>query len=341
MPESAPKGQMSDILAALRAAGEATRLRLLFILSQGEFNVTELMRILCQSQPRISRHLKLMTDAGLLERHKEGSWVVFRAHEEGAAGRLGRTILELLAGDDETLREDAARLAAVKAERAARAAAYFSSVAREWDTIRSLHVAEEQVEQAMLRLAGEGPWRFYADLGTGTGRILELFARHAEHAVGLDLSHEMLTIARARLDAAGLNHAQARRADIYDLPLPDAAADFVTLHQVLHYLDDPAAALSEAARILRPGGRLLIADFAPHDLEFLREEHAHRRLGISQAALSRWLTRAGLAPLRHETLPPPPEHGAHGLTVSLWLAERRKGKNSATPPFTSPPEKTT
>ena len=316
---------MKEILGALRAAGEVTRLRLLAVLSQGEFNVTELTRILQQSQPRISRHLKLMTEAGLLERYKEGSWVVFRAHDEGVGGRLAQEIASLLPADDPVLAADRERLKAVLDERAERAAAYFASVAEEWDRIRSLHVSEERVEAAMRRLAGEGPFRFLLDVGTGTGRVLELLAPLAEHAVGIDSSREMLTVARARLQQAGLKHAQARIGDVYDLPVEDGQADFVTMHQVLHYLEEPAAALGEISRVMAPGGRLLVVDFAPHELEFLREEHAHRRLGISREAFDRWLQRAGLTLLSHEYLDPPAERKDHGLTVSLWLAEKPAG----------------
>ncbi len=313
---------MKEILGALRAAGEATRLRLLAVLSQGEFNVTELTRILQQSQPRISRHLKLMTEAGLLERHKEGSWVVFRAHDEGVGGRLAQEIAGLLPSDDAVLAADRERLKAVLEERAERAAAYFASVAEEWDRIRSLHVSEERVEAAMRRLAGGGPFRFLLDVGTGTGRVLELMAPLAEHAVGIDSSREMLTVARARLQEAGLKHAQARIGDVYDLPLEDEQADFVTMHQVLHYLEEPAMALAEISRVMIPGGRFLVVDFAPHELEFLREEHAHRRLGISCESFDRWLQRAGLTLISHEYLDPPDDRKDHGLTVSLWLVEK-------------------
>ncbi len=315
------KGGMQEILTALRAAGEATRLRLLFILSHGEFNVTELTRILGQSQPRISRHLKLMSEAGLLERYKEGSWVLFRAHEEGPAGRLAREISRLLSAREPPLSDDLRKLRAILNERAERAMAYFASVAEEWDTIRSLHVSEAQVEEAMLEMAGPGPFRFLLDVGTGTGRVLELFAPRARHAVGVDSSREMLAVARARLEAAGLKQAQVRAADACALPLEDGLADFVTVHQVLHFLNDPAAAIAETARVMAAGGRLLVADFAPHDLEFLREEHAHRRLGVSRRDMERWLARAGLVLRRHRYLKPP-DDGQARLTVSLWLAEK-------------------
>ena len=312
---------MEQVLAGLRAAGESTRLRLLFILSHGEFNVTELTQILRQSQPRISRHLKLMTDAGLLARYKEGSWVVFRLREGGDAGKLASTVAGLLDDNDPVLRGDLKRLGEVVEERAQRAADYFSRNAANWDAIRNLHVSEAAVEAAILELAGDEPCGLLLDLGTGTGRVLELLAGRAEQAIGIDLSRDMLAVARANLDKAGLKNTQVRHGDIFSLPFEDGAADLVIVHQVLHYLDDPGRALAEAVRVLSARGRLLVSDFAPHELEFLREDHAHRRLGIADDDLARWLDRAGVGIERHVKLAPP-GNSAEGLTVSLWLARR-------------------
>ncbi len=313
---------MDSILAGLRAAGESTRLRLLFVLSHGEFNVTELTQILRQSQPRISRHLKLMTDAGLLARYKEGSWVVFRLREGGDVGQLAYTISSLLNADDPVLRGDLARLNDVVEERAQRAADYFRRSADNWDTIRSLHVSEAQVETAIREMASQEKVGLLLDLGTGTGRVLELLAPLADQAVGLDLSHEMLAVARANLEKSDIRNAQVRHGDLFSLPFEDGAADLVVLHQVLHYLDDPMRAIGEAVRVLADDGRLLIVDFAPHELEFLREDHAHRRLGISMEDMKRWLSRAGAKVETHRLLEPPADETQPGLTVSIWLAKR-------------------
>ncbi len=313
---------MRRMLTALKAAAEITRLRLLFILSRGEFNVTELTRILEQSQPRLSRHLKLLTEAGLLERHREGSWVIFRLREDGEEGALARLIAERLDSADPAFAADLRKAEAILAERREKAAAYFSTVAEEWDRIRSLHVAEDEVEAAMRALAGEGPWDLFVDIGTGTGRMLELFAPHAREAVGVDSSRAMLAVARGRLARPEFSHVRLRLADAEDLPVADGSADFITIHQVLHYLEDPAVVLAAAGRALKPGGRLLVADFAPHELEFLREECAHRRLGISPRDMQRWLKRAGLHPLHQRELAPPAELGEKGLTVLLWLAQK-------------------
>ena len=319
-----PGMRMQEMLAALKAAAEATRLRLLFILSRGEFNVTELTQILEQSQPRLSRHLKLMVEAGLLERHREGSWVIFRLREDGPAGALARRIADQLDALDPTFASDLQKVNAILARRREKAAAYFAAVAEEWDRIRSLHVAEDAVEEAMRALAGPGPFQLLLDIGTGTGRMLELFAPLAEEAIGIDSSRAMLAVARGRLAKPAFAHVKLRLAEATDLPVADATVDFVTIHQVLHYLEHPGAVIHEAARVLMPGGRLLVADFAPHALEFLREECAHRRLGISERDMRRWLERAGLSLLHHQLLKPPPKLGENGLTVSLWLAGKPK-----------------
>jgi len=311
---------MEELLTGLRGIAETTRLRIVFVLSHGEFNVSELTQILGQSQPRISRHLKLMTESGLLTRHKEGSWVLFRLRDEGAGGALARMIAELLPAGDSTLSADAARLEEVRQARAERAAAFFRNNAANWEQLRSLHVRDEEVEAAMQRLAGRHRLGTHLDLGTGTGRVLRLFANQTDQALGLDLSREMLAIARAAIEEARLRHLQVRHGDIFALPFPNAYADFVTIHQVLHYLDEPGRGLAEAARVLKPGGRLLVADFAPHELERLREEQAHRRLGIAGEQMIGWLRRAGLDLVSQEVLPPPWRTGQEGLTVSLWLA---------------------
>ena len=307
-------------LAALRAAGEATRLRILALLSGGELNVKDLTQILGQSQPRISRHLKLMADAGLIKRFREGSWVFFRLADSGAEAALAQAIVASLDQTDLTLARDRARASAVQKARAETAQAYFKAHAGEWDKIRTLHVAEKEVEAAMDEALGDGPFNLLVDLGTGTGRILELFGGRASRSLGFDLNHAMLAYARMKLERAGLSHAQVRHGDLYNVPLPDGAADAVVLHQVLHFLDDPAAAVAEAARLLAPDGKLLVVDFAPHELEFLREQSAHRRLGFARDQLGRLFESAGLKLERFRELKPEPAGGK--LTVSLWLGHK-------------------
>jgi ubiquinone/menaquinone biosynthesis C-methylase UbiE len=307
----------NGLTAALKAAGEATRLRILALLAEAELTVSDLTEILRQSQPRLSRHLRLLAEAGLVERFREGSWAFFRLGERGGAADVARAMIGRLKIEDPTVLRDRERLAAVRAARAAAAQNYFRRHAAEWDRIRQLHVADAAVEDAIRAALADKPIRSLLDLGTGTGRMLELFGSEIERGLGLDLSLDMLALARARLDRAGLRHCSIRHGDIYDLALPRDSFDVVIIHQVLHFLDDAPRAIDEAARVLRPGGRILVIDFAPHDLEFLREEHAHRRLGFAAETVTQWFEAAGLDVLRQQTLPPGPQGK---IAVSLWLA---------------------
>ncbi|MGO8914461.1 MAG: ArsR/SmtB family transcription factor [Stellaceae bacterium] len=311
---------MDELLAGLRAAAEPTRLRLLVLCAQGELTVGELTEILGQSQPRVSRHLKLLCDAGLLDRFREGSRVFYRLAERGA---LARRLLDLLPEADPTLALDRERLAQVKRQRAEHATSYFRANAARWDRIRSLYIDEKEVEAALGTLLPAEGLRDLLDIGTGTGRMLEIFGPRVERAVGVDLSREMLAVARVNLERAALRNCSIRQADMYQLPLAGASFDAVVIHQVLHYAEHPAQVVAEAARVLRPGGRLVIADFAPHELEFLRAEHAHRRLGFADAEIIAWCRAAGLEPGAVRHLPGNP------LTVSLWPAHRRA---AAAPP---------
>lgn len=317
---------MDELLNGLRAAAEPTRLRILALCAHGELTVSELTQILGQSQPRVSRHLKLLGEAGLLDRFREGTWAFFRLASAGAPAELARMLVDRIPDDDETVARDLQRLAGVKATRAEAASAYFRANAATWDRVRSLYVDEREVEQALLALLPDREVRDLLDVGTGTGRIVELLGRRGVRAVGVDSSRDMLGVARANLERAGLPNCQVRFADAYQLPMPAASFDAVTIHQVLHYLDDPGEAIAEAARVLRPGGRLVVVDFAPHELDHLRAEHAHRRLGFSDTEMAQWLRRAGLEPAQSLTLPGDP------LTVVLWPARRPRQDAVATVP---------
>lgn len=327
------KLQAEAAVAVLRAAAEPTRLRILLLLAAGELNVKDLTRILGQSQPRISRHLKLLAEAGVVERFREGSWVYFQLAERAEAGGLCRDLLSSIDPADPMVVRDRERAEALKAEREAAAQGYFREHAAEWDRIRALHIAEASVEAAMREALGDQSLGLLVDLGTGTGRILELFADRYDRAVGIDANQAMLAYARSKLERAGLGHAQVRHGDIYNMSLGDRTAGAVVMHQVLHFLSDPARALREAARVLAPDGRLLIVDFAPHELEFLRESYAHERLGFNTAQIGQWLADAGLALVASRDLPPSGGDASEKLTVSIWLAERpgkRLGKPRST-----------
>jgi ubiquinone/menaquinone biosynthesis C-methylase UbiE len=326
-------------VAALKAMAEPTRLRLLVLLASGELNVKDLTGILGQSQPRISRHLRLLAEAGLVERAPEGSWVYFRLAEGGdEGGALARLVLEAVDRTDAVLVRDRRRAEALREERERAAQAYFQAHAGEWDRIRALHVAEAHVEAVLSEVLGSGPFDLFLDLGTGTGRMLELFRERYRRGLGIDLSPAMLAYARAKLERSQTWGAHVRQGDIYDLPLADQTVGAAVMHQVLHFLSDPQRAVREAARVLAPGGRLLIVDFAPHELEFLREQYAHERLGFSTQQVGQWLADCGLEltetrELARDRAGPDhdgPDHDrTANLTVSVWLAHRPQ--NAATP----------
>lgn len=307
---------MDILLSGLRAAAEPTRLRLLALCAHAELTVSELVQILGQSQPRVSRHLKLLCEAGLLDRFREGTWAFYRLSEKGRCSKLARVLVDLIPDGDAALALDLQRLESVKKANSDRAAEYFRRNAEGWDKIRSLHIAEDQVEKALRELFPSSGMRDLLDIGTGTGRILELFGPRIERGVGIDMSREMLSVARANLQKADLRNCQVRQSDMYQLPFNDESFDGVVIHQVLHYAEDPAETIMEAGRMLRPGGRVVVVDFAPHNLEMLREEHAHRRLGFAESEVLRWFENAGLSPDRTVTLEGDP------LTVCLWSATR-------------------
>ena len=314
----------ADLVEVLRAAGETTRLRLLALLADGEQSVKDLTEILGQSQPRVSRHLKLLADAGLIGRNAEGAWAYYRLTDSGAGGDLARWLIGRLSPDDAEHQRDRQRLEAVRLAQAEQAAAYFAKVADSWDLLRSLHVSEDAVEAAILAALAGRQVDLLLDLGTGTGRMLELLAGHYRRAIGIDASREMIAVARAKLAAAAVGHAQVRLGDIADLDASAGSADLIIIHQVLHYFDDPGRMLAMARRALKPGGEMLIVDFAPHGLEFLRTHHAHRRLGLSEMQMAGWARAAGLAVTELKCFPPD-KHVAEGLTVCLWrLADETK-----------------
>ncbi len=314
---------LDTMVDTLKAAAESSRLRILILLAQGDLTVSDFTEILGQSQPRVSRHLKLLLEAGLIGRYQEGSWAFFRLSDQEMARAF---VMRLIAGVDAAdpqIERDMERLETVKRRRQERATEYFSQNAASWDEIRSLHVPDKAVETAILELVGKRPFQSMLDLGTGTGRVLEILSPLYRRGVGIDMSREMLAVARANLERAGVTNAQVRQGDIFAPPVERDAYDLVTIHQVLHYLDDPARAISEAARLLRPSGRLIIVDFAPHSLEFLREEHAHQRLGFSDRQIGEWFAEAGLDLESSQEFEPQGKSGGR-LTVKLWLGRDRR-----------------
>ena len=314
--------RVMDIEAIFRALADGTRLRIMRLLGSMELSVGEVAQVLGQSQPRVSRHVGILSAAGLVERRKEGSWVFLRARHGGdASDALGGRIEELLEaceGEDRDFgaacEQDRRQLAQIRTAREKEAASYFAGHAEDWDEVRRLHSSDEQVEDALAAALGDYPLGRLLDIGTGTGRMAELFARSAERIVALDKSLAMLRVARAKLQHLPTERVELVQGDFAQLPFNDASFDTVLFHQVLHFAQDPALAIAEAARVLRPGGKVAIVDFAAHRHEELRERHAHARLGFSDAQMQTLLTDAGLAQQ------PPLSLDGGTLVVKIWIA---------------------
>jgi ArsR family transcriptional regulator len=307
---------IDQLVGVLKAAGEGTRLRLLALLADGDHSVKDLTEILKQSQPRVSRHLKLLADAGLIERNAEGAWAYYGLAQDGDAGALAQWLIARVDAGDIERAQDIERQQKVRATQQGQASQYFAKVAGSWDLLKTLHVPEEAVEAAVVGALDGRKVETVIDLGTGTGRMLEVLEGSYRRGIGIDSSREMLAVARSRLASAGINHAQVRLGDIGDVDLAAGPADVIVVHQVLHYFDDPGRMLAQARRLLKPGGAMVIVDFAPHDLEFLRSEHAHRRLGLSEGQMSGWAAAAGLQVESVREFPS--QSDERGLTVCLW-----------------------
>lgn len=306
---------MADVLAVLKALGDETRLRIAALLGPAELAVSDLTRILQQSQPRVSRHLKILDDAGIIKRHKEGAWVFIRLADDGRVARIVNAVLESLDREIGEMGSDRKALDRVMADRQAAAQAYFAARAEGWDAERSLYIAEEQVEAAIMDIIGTRAAARLLDVGTGTGRMLELFGPGLAYGLGIDINPEMLRMARARLESAGLPHCQVRLMDMYQLPA-DASYDAVIIHQVLHFAEQPEALVRQAAAALAPGGQLVIADFAQHQNETMRSSYNHLRLGFADGQVTEWLQRSGLLARLDRRLP------GGSLTVSIWTGTR-------------------
>ncbi len=313
---------MDDLIDALKAVAEPTRLRIVVVLDRCELTVGELCRVLGQSQPRVSRHLRLLTDSGVLERHPQGANAYFRPARSSLGRALLDAVLPLVDIDDAAAERDLDRLASIRAERAEQAADYFALVAADWDRMRDLHVADDAVEQAMLATVDGRPIQDLLDVGTGTGRVLEVFADRITRGVGIDLSAPMLDLARSRLDDAGLRHCSVRQGDLYNLAVDPGSFDVAVLHHVLHFLDDPASAIAAVGQTVRGGCTLIIVDFAPHSYESMHDDYAHHWLGFADDEVSDWCRDAGFVSVEAQHMTPDGGGAGELLTTTIWTARQ-------------------
>lgn len=309
---------MNATLGCLRALAEPTRLRLARLCAADDLTVSDLTHLLGSSQPGISRHLKLLVEGGVLERFREGAWVFYRLTRGGAPLALVRAVLAALPDEDPVFAADDDRLRQLARQRAERARAWFDTIAADWDRMRSLQADEAVVEAEIARVVRDRPVASLLDVGTGTGRMLSLFGADVARAEGIDLSPEMLALARERLQAQGLRHCLVRLADMEHLPADARGFDVAIFHQVLHYSQRPAAAVREAARALGPGGRVVIVDYLPHALEELRAEHNHARLGFATAEVAQWFADAGLELGAVREVP------GRSLTIGIWAGHKHQ-----------------
>ncbi|MEM6711083.1 MAG: metalloregulator ArsR/SmtB family transcription factor [Pseudomonadota bacterium] len=322
-------GQSNDVrsfgasVEALKALAEPTRLRLVALLRQGDLSVKDLTIVLGQSQPRLSRHLKLLSDARWITRFPEGAWVYYRISDDALLSGLCDAAFSLVDIEDPVLADDVARLNRLKEQQRSGAEAFFQENAARWDAVQADLVPDGQVEAAILKALGSSRADRLLDIGTGTGRMLVLLQDFYANAIGIDLTHAMLQVARATLASEGVDHAQVRHGDGLALGLPAESQDLVTLHQVMHFFDDPKPLLAEAKRVLAPGGRFMIVDFGPHTIEALRAQHQHRRLGFDADEVVRWLEALDLVvepPVTLSNVADAAGKAKELLPVHIWLA---------------------
>ena len=312
---------MEKHVLALKTLGHTERLRILALLSHGELTVSELVQILKLSQPRVTQYIISLETAGIIERLKEGSWVFSRIRRGNEAiTAIVATTLATLPQSDAIMRADIRRLEDVRAERSKAAEAFFANVANDRSQLGDEYLPQADIEAKMRDLLGEGPFNYMVDLGTGTGRMLEVFSDRIKRGSGIDNNSQMLKVARSKL--ASREHIAVRQGDLLAAPLDNGVADLVSLHQVLHYLEDPEEAISEAARLLSETGQLLIVDYEDHNQDEFRTDYAHRRLGFKDDDIRKWLSSAGLFLTHVETIPT----GNNRPDVRIWIGAMQKTK---------------
>ncbi len=313
-----------DLLAALRAVAEPTRLRILAFCHRADLSVTDLTELLAQSQPRISRHLKVMCEANVLERTREGTFAFYRVAQHPAGRELAARILPL----HQFSTQDSRALESLKQKRHKVAAPFEAENAEQLRKLRHYYPAEKLIDQALVKLLPEDEIKDLLDIGTGMGHMLSLFGPRVTHATGIDLSRDMLSVARANLMVSDLQNCRVQHGDMYHLPLDEKSFDAVTIHHVLHFAERPKDVIAEAARVLRGDGRLVIVDFAAHNVEKFRTEFGHRWMGFDESDLREWCEDAGLMPQPVSII----AESAKPVKMCIMLAVQKSAAAGGRPP---------
>ena len=290
------------ILDSLSALSDPTRCRMLRLLDGNELTVSELCGVLQLPQSTVSRQLKTLADADWVASRRDGTSRYYALSLDGADGPRAR-LWQLTSGQLASrpgVQQDARRLSRVLARRSEASQQFFATSAGQWDKLRDELFGGTFAAEALLSLLS--PDWIVADLGCGTGALLPTLAPQVGRVIGVDASDEMLSTARRRV--AGLDNVELRRGSLEALPLDAASIDVATLMLVLHHVPSPADALADAARVLKPGGRVLVTDMTPHDREEYRLRMGHVWLGFSEDHMRRLLAQAGFDKVRIHTLPP-------------------------------------
>ncbi len=318
-----------DLIAIYKALGEETRLRIVCLLRNRELSVSDLTSLLHQSQPCISNHLKLLYEQGIVKRYQEGSYAYFRLTSDRQLIRLINAGLERL--DflyDPVLRDDVNHYRELMDVQAEKSITFFAEIAEKWNKIRILTIPAKQEEEFLYEKLKDVIVGNFIDLGTGTGRMLKIFSENYKNGVGIDWSHNMLNVARACLHQNQINHAYVCQGNIYNLTFDDFLADCVISHQVLHYLSTPHKVFKQVAQLLKPGGKFVIVDFAPHNSEFLLKNYAHQRLGFSDEIIQEWLSLNDFQLKEtHSLVPDPDTAEKQKITLKIWVASWQIGKS--------------
>jgi len=303
---------LDRLVQVLKSIADESRIRLLILCAQGEFTVSELVQVLGQSQPRVSRHLRILCDAGILKRTRQGSWVFYRSVKGGPESEFVPLLKSFITESEPVLKLDRKRLEHLKKERSRVAAQFFQKTASEWDNIRTHYVEDIQVESALQQCVSDVKPNSLLDIGTGTGRILKVLGPYVQDAEGIDFSHEMLNLARINLDHPSLEHCRVRHGDMYRLPYQEHSFNFITIHHVLHFANQPLEVLKEAGRVLKNKGQIAIVDFYSHEREEFRTKYHHHRLGFSDDEIKNWLDQIGLS------MQPPIRIDGDPMEVVIW-----------------------